>query len=119
MEIKTLLKYYNEDGMSLEKIAEVENTSKSTVQRFFAKNNFVLDKRLKKYISKETSSSETIKSVSRETLKNISTTLQIREDIDKALRLKSAIERTSLSDIVNSALEKYLDQKYIDMAKNN
>jgi IS30 family transposase len=115
---------YN-NGMSLTKIGESIGTSKSTVQRKLAKNGYILNKTTKKYennVSFETIDTKNTVSqksnISNETIKNeniVNRTYAISEKIDRAIKIKSAIEGKKPIDIVREALESYIESKYFDM----
>lgn len=124
IEVEKVAEMYN-NGMSLTKIAESLGSSKSTVQRKLVKNGYILNKITKKYennISIETIDNENTVSrksnVSRETIKNeniVNRTYAINEKIDRAIKIKSAIEGKKPIDIVREALESYIESKYFDM----
>lgn len=124
MEIEKVVEMYN-NGMSLKIIAENIGTSKSTVQRKLAKNGYSLNKDTKKYeinvLNETTNNKNTVPhktNVSRETIKNeniVNRTYAISEKIDRAIKIKSAIEGKKPIDIVREALEKYIEDKYLNM----
>jgi predicted DNA-binding protein YlxM (UPF0122 family) len=60
---------------------------------------------IKTNVSRETISSQTM----------VNRTYAISEKIDKAMRIKSAVEGKKPIDIVREALEAYIEQKYFDM----
>lgn len=113
------------NGMSLQRIAENLGTSKSTVQRRLVKDGYIRNKTTGKYennISIETINQEN--NVSRKTnvssatsyTKNIvNRTYAISEEIDRAIKIKSAIEGKKPIDIVREALDKYVESKYLNM----
>ena len=98
---------------------------KSKVQRRLVKDGYILNKITKKYennISIETMDNEKIvphkTNVSHETIKNeniVNRTYAISEKIDRAIKIKSAIEGKKPIDIVREALESYIEGKYLDM----
>jgi Transcriptional regulator, contains sigma factor-related N-terminal domain len=131
--LEDIAKLYN-GGLSLQKIAESMGTSKSTVQRTLAKGGYVLNKKTKKYemnVSHETiniennvlnENNETINkvdtvsnksNVSHETM--INRTYAISDKMDRAIKIKSAIEGKKPIDIVREALQSYIEDKYFDM----
>lgn len=124
IKIEKVVEMYN-NGMSLKIIAENIGTSKSTVQRKLAKNGYSLNKDTKKYeinVLNETINNENTVSnktnVSRETTKDeniVNRTYAIGEKIDRAIKIKSAIEGKKPIDIVREALESYIEGKYKDM----
>lgn len=115
---------YN-NGMSLQRIGENIGWSKSKVQRKLVKDGYILNKITKKYennISIETMDNEKIvphkTNGLHETIKNeniVNRTYAISEKIDRAIKIKSAIEGKKPIDIVREALESYIDNKYFDM----
>jgi predicted DNA-binding protein YlxM (UPF0122 family) len=137
MDIKEMVDLYNVKGITLEAIGKETGKSKSSVQRLFAKHGYVYNKSIGKYeanVSRETienKNSETNindeTNVSRETINNktnvsretmeemVNRTYAISSKIDKAIRIKSAIEGKKPIDIVREALKAYIEQKYFDM----
>lgn len=124
MKVEKIAEMYN-NGMSLTNIGENIGTSKSTVQRKLVKNGYVLNKITKKYennVSIETIDNKNTVSqksnVPRETIKSeniVNRTYAISEKIDRAIKIKSAIEGKKPIDIVREALESYIENKYLDM----
>lgn len=124
MKVEKVAEMYN-NGMSLTNIAKSIGSSKSTVQRKLVKNGYILNKITKKYennISIETINNKNTVSqktnVSRETIKSenlVNRTYAIDEKIDRAIKIKSAIEGKKPIDIVREALEAYIENKYLDM----
>lgn len=124
IEVEKIVEMYN-NGMSLQTIAENIGTSKSTVQRKLVKNGYILNKITKKYennISFETINTKNTVSpknnVSHETTKSENTvnrTYAISEKIDRAIKIKSAIEGKKPIDVVREALESYIESKYLGM----
>lgn len=124
IEVEKIVNMYN-NGMSLKTIAENIGTSKSTVQRKLAKNGYILNKTTKKYENNisfetiDTKNTVSLKSnVSHETTKNENTvnrTYAISEKIDRAIKIKSAIEGKKPIDVVREALESYIESKYLGM----
>lgn len=113
------------NGMSLQRIAESLGTSKSTVQRRLTKDGYIRNKTTGLYennVSIETMNNENNvphkSNVSSETSysKNIvNRTYAISEEMDRAIKIKGAIEGKKTIDIVREALEKYVESKYLDM----
>lgn len=124
IEVEKIVDMYN-NGMSLKNIADSIGTSKSTVQRKLVKNGYILNKTTKKYennISIETINNEKPVSqksnVSRETIKDenmVNRTYAISEKMDRAIKIKSAIEGKKPIDVIREALEAYVEAKYLDM----
>lgn len=124
IEVEKIVDMYN-NGMSLQTIAKNIGTSKSTVQRKLAKNGYILNKITKKYennISFETINTKNTVSpknnISHETTKSENTvnrTYAISEKIDRAIKIKSAIEGKKPIDVVREALESYIESKYLGM----
>lgn len=124
IEVVKIVEMYN-NGMSLKIIAENIGTSKSTVQRKLVKNGYSLNKDTKKYeintLSETIENENTVShktNVSRETIKNeniVNRTYAISEKIDRAIKIKSAIEGKKPIDIVREALDQYIEDKYKNM----
>lgn len=125
--IDDLVTMYN-NGMSLVQIAEKVGLSKTTIQRNIVKDGYVRNNETKKYeknVSHETNincgtnniesnnSSDTIKNEEQE--KMVNRTYAISEKIERAMKIKSAIEGKKPVDIVREALQNYIDDKYFDM----
>lgn len=125
--IDDLVTMYNE-GMSLVQIGEKVGLSKTTIQRNIVKNGYVRNNETKKYeknVSCETNincgtnnidnnnSSETINNKEQE--KMVNRTYAISEKIERAMKIKSAIEGKKPIDIVREALQSYIEDKYFDM----
>lgn len=115
---------YN-NGMTLKEIGEQFGVSKSTIQRVLAKGGFVRNNETGKYaitvsdktnVLHETSINDT--NVSNETInleKLVNRTYAISEKIDRALKIKSAVEGKKSVDVVRDALKAYIEDKYFDM----
>jgi len=137
MEIVDIVKLYNEDGLGLKEIAEKINSSKSTVQRKLKNDGWQYNRKENKYeknVSRETTNIETNVSretidngdnvintttnnennVSRETIEVVNRTYGIPSDLDRALKIKCAIEGKKAVDIVREALKNAVEQKYFD-----
>lgn len=128
--IDELVTMYNE-GMSLVQIGEKVGFSKTTIQRNISQNGYVRDKETKKYIkivpSETNDNYGTINNGNdennnlRKKIKNekqekfISRTYAISEDMERAIKIKSAIEGKKPIDVVREALESYVDEKYFNM----
>lgn len=114
--IDEIVAMYNE-GMSLVEIGEKLGVSKTTVQRNITKNGYIRNKDTKKYeknVSSETNiNCETNKDEKQE--KMISRTYAISERIERAMKIKSAIEGKKPIDIIREALENYIEDKYLNM----
>lgn len=124
--IESLVSMYNNENKSLQEIGEIIGKSRSTVQKMFTKNGYKLNKGIGKYesnVSHETMESKS--NVSRETNKEketnisketiVNRTYAISEKIDRAIKIKSAVEGVKPIDIVRKALESYIEDKYINM----
>lgn len=118
---------YN-NGMTLKDIGEKVGISKSTVQRILVKGGYSRSNETGKYekvVSSETNvldeTNNTVKqlnTVSRETIvseKLVNRTYALNEKIDRAIKIKSAIEGKKAIDIVREALEAYIEDKYFNM----
>jgi IS30 family transposase len=115
----------NNNGMSLQKIAETLGTSKSTVQRRLVKDGYIRNKTTGKYennISIETINTENnvshksnVSCATSYTKNIVNRTYAISEEIDRAIKIKSAIEGKKPIDIVREALDKYVESKYLNM----
>lgn len=136
------VKMYNEEGLTLQQIAEKLGTSKSTVGRHIKKLGYEYDKSTNKYIKaifandiissnpnifnepiSNVIQENTETNVSRETTffrepimpppnTYVNRTYAILEEIDRALRIKSAIEGKKVIDIVREALNAHIEDKY-------
>ena len=129
--IEKLVSMYNDENKGLEEIGKEIGKSKSTVQKMFSKNGYKLNKSIGKYennISIETINQES--NVSCETINNENTvsnetnvlyetmvnrTYAISEKIDRAIKIKSAIEGIKPVDIVRMALDSFIEDKYKNM----
>ena len=128
--INDLVTMYNE-GMSLMQIGEKVGLSKTTIQRKIVQSGYVRDNKTKKYIKivpSETNNNDgTINNKSNENnnlvktnkkekqQKFISRTYAISEEMERAIKIKSAIEGKKPIDVVREALESYVDEKYFNM----
>jgi len=128
--IDDLVTMYNE-GMSLVQIGEKVGFSKTTIQRNIVQSGYVRDNETKKYIKiipSETNSNNG--TINNENNKNnnlgkrnkiekqekfISRTYAISEEMERAIKIKSAIEGKKPIDVVREALESYVDEKYFNM----
>lgn len=140
MEDVKIANMYNNEGLSLRQIGEKLGMSRSTVQRKLINNGWKYDKSISKYINtneknellqtsakvaeKNSDSRELeIKKSDNRTmvenddigLKTVNRTYAISEQIDRAIKIKAAIEGKKPIDIVRKALENYIDKKYLDM----
>mgnify|MGYP000899686734 CR=1 FL=1 len=125
MDIVEILKMYNEDGLTLVEIGNKLNSSKSSISRFLAKEGYVFNKTLKKYVQNDVNieSNTSINNVSRETinkgnnkiLNTVKCTFDLPAELAKALKIKSAVEGVKMVDIVRKVLEKSIEKKYFDM----
>jgi predicted DNA-binding protein YlxM (UPF0122 family)/predicted DNA-binding protein len=145
MDLNEVVRMYNEEKLSLSAIGERMERSKSSVSKALIKAGYVRNKLTERYekpqeqlnidtnIASETNvegnngnnetnvSRETIKNnnnetnVSRETIEMVNRTYAISNKIDKAMKIKSAVEGKKPIDIVREALEAYIEQKYFDM----
>lgn len=119
MNINDMVELFN-NGFTLTEIGKKVGCSKSTIQRNIAKGGWILDKKTNKYINNV--SRETIENdnnVSRETTINgniVNRTYGIPSDLDKALKIKCAIEGTNATEVVRKALSDVVEQKYFDLA---
>lgn len=140
MEDDKIANMYNNEGLSLRQIGEKLGISRSTVQRKLTNNGWQYDKNKSKYINinkknenlqtsakvdEENSDSRNLKikeSDSRTMVENndieiktVSRTYAISEQIDRAIKIKAAIEGKKPIDIVREALNKYIEDKYMKM----
>lgn len=134
METINIVKMFNEEGLNLQDIAQKVGVSKSTVQRRLVADGWQYNKKTSKYeknVSRETienASNETINNESNipsetinnesnidsETINIVNRTYGIPEDIDRALKIKCAIEGKKVIDIVREALKNAIEPKYFD-----
>ena len=114
IEIEKIVSMYNNENKSLNEIGDCIGKSKSTVQKMLTKHGYKLNRKIGKYennISIETIQNEN--NVSRETLVN--RTYAISEKIDRAIKIKSAVEGVKPIDIIRKALDSYIEDKYKNM----
>lgn len=124
--IENIVSMYNNENKSLDEIGKIIGKSKSTVQKMFTKNGYKLNKSIGRYennISIETINKET--NVSRETNKSketnvsgetmVNRTYAVSEKIDRAIKIKSAVEGIKPVEIVRMALDSFIDDKYKQM----
>lgn len=120
IDIGKIVSMYNSENKSLDEIGKCIGKSKSTVQKMLTKHGYKLNRKIGKYennISIETINHENNVSretnVSKETLVN--RTYAISERIDRAMKIKSAVEGVKPIDIIRRALESYIEDKYKNM----
>lgn len=129
MDLKQILKMYNEDRLNLSEIGEQLNTSKSSISRLLAKEGYVFNKTLKMYIHKSvntevsetvnTGNNETvnttinkpINNVSRETLNTVKCTFDLPVQLQRELKAKCALEGIKMVEFVREVLEKAIKDK--------
>lgn len=122
--IDDLVTMYNE-GMSLVQIGEKVGLSKTTIQRKIVQSGYTRDSETKKYIknipSETNNNDRTINNGNNNLVKVnkkgkfISRTYAISEEMDRAIKIKSAIEGKKPIDVVREALKSYVDEKYFNM----
>jgi IS30 family transposase len=123
-----IAKMYNIDGLSLKQIGEKLGMSKSTVQRRLTSNGWHFDKSQGKYINtidfddkvtlennKSDKNTKMDNNVSNETLETVIRNYEIPTKMDRALKIKAAIESKKVVDIVRAALDAYVEEKYLKM----
>ena len=120
IEIEKIVSMYNNENKSLNEIGDCIGKSKSTVQKMLTKHGYKLNRKIGKYennISIETIQNENNVSretnISKETLVN--RTYAISEKIDRAIKIKSAVEGVKPIDIIRKALDSYIEDKYKNM----
>lgn len=138
MDLDKILSMYNDEGLSLSVIGEKLSRSKSTISNRLAKGGYIRNNVTGKYeknVSRETleeqlnietnvlnetdsnrnkENNET--NVSSEIIEEmVNRTYLISSKIDKAMKIKSAVEGKKPIDIVREALKAYIEQKYFDM----
>lgn len=122
-----IVNLYN-NGMTLQSIGEKIGKSKSTIQRIIVNNGYIRNNKNGKYEKQENiksniSEEPIIKlnqlnnetNVSRETIiinDMVNRTYAISKEIDRAIRVKAAIEDKKPIDIVREALDNYIEKKY-------
>lgn len=129
---------YNDEGLSLSAIGDKLSRSKSAISNRLAKGGYIRSKLTGKYeknVSCETSEEQLNieTNVSNETNNNgnkgdsktnvssktieemVNRTYLIGSKIDKAMKIKAAVEGKKTIDIVKEALKAYIEQKYFDM----
>lgn len=135
MDILEIVKMCNDEGMNLQKIGEMMGISKSTVQRKLVKSGWHYDRKSGKYINKnnivsdttnKTNDENSIKNdtvskdiqgdnTASETINIVNRTYGIPEDIDRALKIKAAVEGKKVIDIIRDILKQNIERKYFDM----
>jgi len=120
--ISDLLKMFNEDGLSLKEIGDKVELSKSTVQRRFSAGGCKFNKVTGKYDCSEDSLSNPVqltaqiqtsgKVQSAGKIEIVNRTYGISAEMDKALKIKCAIEGKNATDIVREALKSVIEEKY-------
>ena len=138
MNIKEVISSYNDLNMSLKQIGDIYGKSKSTVQRLVAKEGYILNKNTGKYVKeneeleREELEQQLIEdgefvafrlqdgtnNFEQHTEKFVNRTYSIPEKFDRALKVKSAIEGVTVSDILREILQKNIEQKYFDLVKD-
>lgn len=120
IDVERIVSMYNNENKSLNEIGECIGKSKSTVQKILTKHGYKLNRKIGKYennISIETINNKN--NVSRETNvskeKLVNRTYAISEKIDRAMKIKSAVEGVKPIDIIRRALESYIEDKYKNM----
>lgn len=114
IDVERIVSMYNNENKSLNEIGECIGKSKSTVQKILTKHGYKLNRKIGKYennISIETINNKN--NVSKETFVN--RTYAISEKIDRAMKIKSAVEGVKPIDIIRRALESYIEDKYKNM----
>lgn len=121
---------YNVDGLSLKQIGEKLGMSKSTVQRRLIGSGWRLDRKQGKYVNSDNSvalednvdnqsnkKTDMENNVSRETNETeiVVRNYAISMKMDRALKIKAAIESKNVIDIVRAALDAYVEDKYLNM----
>lgn len=136
---------YNNEGLNLKQIGEKLGISKSTVQRRLIAEGWKFDKVTGKYKKdmrfsfNKTAENELIENSDivafaledgtdnfaehglvvekklKTSAKMVNRTYAISEKIDRAIRIKSAIEGKKPIDIIREALEAYIEDKYLNM----
>lgn len=118
METMSIVNMYNNEKMSLQEIGEKIGASKSTIQRRLSSDGWKYDKVSKKYVNiDDNKNNETIKqesNIENETINIVNRTYGIPEDIDRALKIKSAIEGKKVIDVVREALRNAIEDKYFN-----
>lgn len=118
-----LAKMYNQDNLTLVQIAEKVGLSKSTVQRRLTSDGWRFNKETGKYVYTVDYLSSSVQStvqneVSQEKVQPtgkieiVNRTYGIPVDIDRALKIKCAIEGKNATDIVREALRGVIEEKY-------
>lgn len=122
-----IVNLYN-NGMTLQSIGEKIGKSKSTIQRIIVNNGYIRNNKNGKYEKQENIKSNISEepiielnqlnnetNVSRETIiinDMVNRTYAISKEIDRAIRVKAAIEDKKPIDIVREALDNYIEKKY-------
>lgn len=116
MNVHEIVKLYNE-GMTLVQLSEKVGKSKSTLQRFIVTSGYKRNSKTGKYefvVFDENNDSNT-NETNDEQEKLVSRTYALSEKLDRAIKIKSAIEGVRAVDIVRKALDSYIEDKYFNM----
>lgn len=128
MEIEKMVQLFNEEHKNLKEIGEIAGMSKSTVQRRITSAGYVLNKEKTNY-SLNNVSCETLKRENTETINNhnnvsietrekekqINGSYTIPASLARGLKYKAIAEDKKVIDIVREALEKIVEDKYLNM----
>lgn len=115
MDINLIIENLN-NGATLDSEATRECVSKRTIQRRLKENGY--SRKDGKYIldSEAPTDHGASPREKKKTIKKVSRSYVIEEELATALRLKAAIENIDQSDIVNDALQKYIEEKYFNLS---
>lgn len=116
MDLEKIVENIN-NGSTVKLEAEKINISDRTLQRNLKNAGYEFVRKDKKYIKTPGADApgDAPKDLIVSSQKSISRTYNIQEDTLKALKLKSVLENKDMSEIVNSALENYIEEKYYNV----
>lgn len=115
--IENIVSMYNNENKNLKEIADTIGKAKSTIQKQITKHGYKLNTETKKY-EKAMEPSSTVSNktnISNKPVEMVNRTYAISKKLDRAMKIKSAIDGVKPIDIVRKALENYIEDKYFDM----
>lgn len=117
MDINKVLEMYNDGGKSLVEIAKEMNTSKSTLSRFLAREGYIYNKKMKQYLHEtvNTENNGTELKVLNDSEKIVTCTFGLPASLYKALKVKCAVEGSTMVEVARKALEDVIEKKYFEL----
>jgi transcriptional regulator with XRE-family HTH domain len=105
---------YN-NGKTLEQISKELKVSKRTIQRRLSDSGFKYNRSEKKYIKISDDIEKFEEKIQTSELLIVNRTYAIPQEIDIALKLKSALEGKTVTDILRDILQNGIEKKYFDI----